>query len=85
MPPQWPRRPTRRDPEFRKLDDRYTLGAHAMIYAAVCSGAEFLNLLWRAEWAWLPWLIGVWGGVVAVNAFWVLVIARYPDLEDPEP
>ncbi|MEN9206367.1 MAG: hypothetical protein Q6J68_05345 [Thermostichales cyanobacterium SZTDM-1c_bins_54] len=83
MPPKWPRKPTRRDPEYRKLDDRYTLGAHAMIYGVVCSGAEFFNLLWRAEWRWLPWLIGIWGSLVAVHGIWVLLIARYD--EDPKP
>ncbi|GAB4218231.1 MAG: hypothetical protein OHK0012_26190 [Synechococcales cyanobacterium] len=77
MPPKWPRRPTRRDPEFRKLDDRYTLAANAMLFATVCLGAEFFNLLWQAQWSWLPWLAGGWGTVVVINALWVLLIARY--------
>ncbi len=78
MPPRWPRKPTRQDPEFRKLDDRYTLGFHIAIYITTATGLEFLSLLYRAEWSWLVPLLGWWALSLGLHSFWVLVIARYP-------
>jgi hypothetical protein len=43
MPPRWPRKPSRRDPEFRKLDDRYTYATHLAGFLCSASGLVFSN------------------------------------------
>jgi hypothetical protein len=78
MPPRWPRKPTRQDPEFRKLDDRYTFAAHIAVYLTLATGLEFFNLLWQAEWSWLVPFLGWWGLALGIHAFWIIQIARYP-------
>ncbi|MGY4611831.1 hypothetical protein ACVWXZ_002827, partial [Thermostichus sp. MS-CIW-38] len=47
MPPRWPRKPSRRDPEFRKLDDRYTYAAHIAVFLCSGSGLVFFQQLYR--------------------------------------
>lgn len=78
MPPRWPTPPTREDPNYRKLDDRFTLAAHAMAFAASISGLTFVKLLRHAEWSWYAPFALTWLALVAVNGIWVLAIARYP-------
>jgi hypothetical protein len=41
MPPRWPRKPDRQDPDFRKLDDRMNFAVHVGICATVNSGLWF--------------------------------------------
>ncbi|MDX2273113.1 MAG: hypothetical protein NW237_14350 [Cyanobacteriota bacterium] len=78
MPPRWPRQPTRQDPDYRKLDDRYTLAAHIAIFLTSSTGLEFFHRLWRSDWPWLLPLLGWWGLGLGLHSLWVLVIARYP-------
>jgi cytochrome c biogenesis protein CcdA len=77
MPPRWPRQPSRRDPEFRRLDDRFTFGAHLAIFLTVGSGLTFFDQLLQAHWAWLQPVGGWWGIVVGLHALVVLVLLRY--------
>jgi hypothetical protein len=86
MPPRWPRQPTRQDPEFRKLDDRYTYAAHIAIYLTAASGLTFLNMLYRANWFWLLPLLGCWGLGLGLHSLWIFFVATYPQAtEEPEP
>jgi hypothetical protein len=78
MPPRWPRKPSRQDPDFRKLDDRYTFAGHVAVFVTAATSLEFFNLLWRAHWPWLGPLLGWWAVGLGIHAFWILVIARYP-------
>ncbi len=89
MPPRWPRKPTRQDPEFRKLDDRYSLAFHIAVYLTTSTGLTFFYLLFRAEWSWLIPMLGWWGLSLGLHTLWILGIAKYPplstELETPEP
>lgn len=83
MPPRWPRQPSRQDPEFRKLDDRYTFAAHIALYLVSSTGLVFFNMLFQANWPWLVPCLGWWGLALGIHAFWIMVIARYPAVADP--
>lgn len=78
MPPRWPRQPSRQDPEFRKLDDRYTFAAHLALYLVSSTGMVFFQQLFQAQWPWLVPVLGGWGLSLGLHAFWIIVIARYP-------
>ncbi|MFS8892032.1 hypothetical protein [Synechococcus sp. R55.2] len=78
MPPRWPRKPTRRDPEFRKLDDRYTYAAHIAVFLCSGSGLVFFQQLYRADWPWLVPLLGWWALGLGIHSFWIFFVARYP-------
>lgn len=69
MPPRWPRKPSRRDPEFRKLDDRYTYAAHLAVFLCSASGLVFFQQLYRADWPWLVPLLGWWGLGLGIHSF----------------
>ena len=83
--PRWDSDPTRRDPNYRFQDDRYTLGAHAMIYSTLVTGLWLFQLLYRADWPWLKPFVTGWTVLLTVNAVWVLAIARYPGLDPNKP
>lgn len=93
MPPRWPRKPSRQDPEFRKLDDRYTFAAHIAVYLVCSTGLVFFNQLLQAYWPWLVPALGWWGVALGIHAVWIILIARYPvvsgltelEPETPEP
>ncbi len=78
MPPRWPRKPSRRDPEFRKLDDRYTYAAHLALFLCSASGLVFFQQLYRADWPWLLPLLGWWSLGLGIHSFWIFFVARYP-------
>ncbi|MGK7910084.1 MAG: hypothetical protein AB4050_01170 [Synechococcus sp.] len=82
--PRWETPPTRKDPAFRFQDDRYTLGAHAMVYSAFVTGLWFFQLLYRADWPWLKPFVTAWTVALTVNAAWVLLLARYPGFNYPK-
>jgi len=63
MPPRWPRKPSRRDPEF----------------LCSASGLVFFQKLYRADWPWLLPLLGWWGLGLGIHSFWLFFVARYPD------
>lgn len=77
MPPRWPRKPDRRDPAFRKLDDRMTFAVHVAGFAAVNSGLWFAH---QINPTWVPWvsqLTLVWLIGLAIHAIYIFVIADY--------
>lgn len=77
MPPRWPRQPTRLDPEFRKLDDRYTLAFHIAVYLSTTTGLIFFKLLWHSDWIWFVPLLGWWGLALGLHTLWILKIIQY--------
>ena len=45
MPPRWPRKPTRQDPAYRRLEDRINFAVHVAGFIAVNSGLWFFHTL----------------------------------------
>jgi hypothetical protein len=68
MPPRWSRVPTRKDPDFRRLDDRMTFATHV---------AAFFRLMQKADWSWTPWMTGGWALGLLAHGLYVFVIANY--------
>lgn len=84
MPPRWPREPDRKDPAYRKLDDRMNFAVHAL-FAALCnSGLWFFHNLRSTSWDWLPWVTGSWVTVLLVHLIYISAIADYSDLGSQE-
>jgi hypothetical protein len=77
MPPRWPRKPTRQDPAYRRLEDRMNFAVHTAAFIAVNSGLWFFHTLnpewvvW-ARWVTLPWLVGL-----VSHGLYVFAIADY--------
>jgi hypothetical protein len=89
MPPRWPRKPDRRDPAYRKLDDRMNFAVHVAIWAATNSGLWFAH---QVNPAWVPWVQPftlVWLASLGLHAAYIFAIADYsgtytPDAEAPQ-
>lgn len=79
MPPRWPRKPDRKDPAFRKLDDRINFAVHVALTTAVNSSLWFIHNLKAATWEWLPWLTAGWILVLLVHLIYITAIANYTD------
>ncbi|BAY46559.1 hypothetical protein SAMD00079811_41710 [Scytonema sp. HK-05] len=77
MPPRWPREPDRKDPAYRKLDDRMNFAVHVAIFAAINSGLWFFHNFNSATWEWLPWLTGLWSVVLLGHLIYISAIANY--------
>jgi hypothetical protein len=77
MPPRWSRKPDRKDPEYRRLDDRMNFAFHVAVFAAINSGLWFTYTLKQADWSWLTWFTGVWGGVLLLHLVYIAAIANY--------
>ncbi|MFB2934121.1 2TM domain-containing protein [Aerosakkonemataceae cyanobacterium BLCC-F154] len=77
MPPRWPRKPDRKDPAFRKLDDRMNFAVHVAIFAACNSGIWFFHNLQQAEWPWAVWVTGGWATILFAHALYIFVLANY--------
>jgi len=86
MPPRWPRKPTREDPAYRKLEDRINFAVHVAAFTAVNSGLWFFHTL---DPAWVPWVSKVtltWLPVLVGNAVYIFAIADYsPTSLSPTP
>ncbi|MGD1943443.1 MAG: 2TM domain-containing protein [Leptolyngbyaceae cyanobacterium] len=77
MPPRWPRKPDRRDPAFRKLDDRMNFAIHVALFAAINSGLWFAHEI-NGDWvAWVSKLTLVWLVVLVSHALYIFAIADY--------
>ncbi|TVQ11886.1 MAG: hypothetical protein EA368_04860 [Leptolyngbya sp. DLM2.Bin27] len=77
MPPRWPRKPTREDPAYRKLEDRINFAVHVAAFTAVNSGLWFFHTL---DPAWVPWVSKVtlvWLPLLVGNAVYIFAIADY--------
>jgi len=84
MPPRWPRKPDRNDPDYRRLDDRVNFAMHVAIFAVVNSGLWFFRVLGDTSDlgipggpSWTPWLTTVWAGVLIAHAVFIFAIAKY--------
>ena len=77
MPPRWPRKPDRKDPEYRRLDDRMNFAIHVAIFAAINSGLWFVDTLKQADWSWLISVTGIWIGILLVHLIYIIAIADY--------
>ncbi len=77
MPPRWPRKPDRKDPAFRKLDDRMTFATHVATFAAINSGLWFFHNFKSATWEWLPWVTASWLVVLISHLIYISAIANY--------
>ena len=77
MPPRWSRKPDRRDPEYRKLDDRMNFAVHVATFACINSGAWFARQVQQADWTWTTWLTGVWLLGLIGHAVYIFAIADY--------
>jgi len=77
MPPRWPREPDRRDPEYRRLDDRMNFAVHVGVFAAANSGAWFFRVLQDAAWPWTLWMTGIWAGLLLTHGLYIFAIADY--------
>ena len=77
MPPRWPRKPDRNDPDFRKLDDRMTFAVHVAAFTAINSGCWFFNLIDIVSWPWIQTFTLAWSGVLAIHALYIFAIANY--------
>jgi hypothetical protein len=79
MPPRWPRKPDRKDPAFRKLDDRMNCAVHVAAALAVNSGLWFFHNLKATTWEWLPWFTVSWAVVVLGHLIYISAIANYSE------
>lgn len=80
MPPRWPRKPDRKDPAYRRLDDRMNFAVH-VAFAALCnSGLWFFHNLNSFTWDWLPGLTGGWSAVLLLHLIYISAIANYSKL-----
>ncbi|MCM1983480.1 2TM domain-containing protein [Lyngbya confervoides] len=77
MPPRWPRKPDRNDPEYRKLDDRMTFAVHVALYLAVNSGLWFFYLIEVLPWPWISTFSLVWAILLCTHAIFIFTIAKY--------
>ncbi len=80
MPPRWPRKPDRRDPAYRRLDDRMNFALHVATFAAINSGMWFFNTLQPASLPWARWVALPWALVLLVHLVYVFAIANYSEL-----
>ncbi|XFA72133.1 hypothetical protein RYO59_000354 [Thermosynechococcaceae cyanobacterium Okahandja] len=79
MPPRWPRKPDRRDPRYRRLDDRMNFAVHVAVFAAVNSGAWFWHQVQPMALSFLPNLTLAWLAVLVGHGLYIFAIARYAD------
>jgi hypothetical protein len=77
MPPRWPRKPDRQDPDFRRLDDRMNFAVHVAAALAINSGLWFVHILQQTDWSWLVGFSGTWAVVLLVHLLYIAVIADY--------
>lgn len=79
MPPRWPRKPDRRDPAYRRLDDRMNFAMHVAIFAVCNSGFWFFHNLKSASWEWLPWLTSGWVVLLLLHLIYISALADYSE------
>lgn len=83
MPPRWPRKPDRRDPDYRRLDDRMNFAFHVAIFAAINSGFWFFRTLQPQDWSFVPWLSLGWIVLLLSHGVYIFAIAQYSPSEPP--
>jgi hypothetical protein len=77
MPPRWPRKPTREDPAYRRLEDRINFAVHVAAFMAVNSGLWFFHTL-NPDWVgWVPWFTLAWLPLLAGHGVYIFALADY--------
>jgi 2TM domain len=79
MPPRWSRIPDRKDPDFRRLDDRMTFATHVALFAACNSGVWFFRIIQHQDWVWSVWMTGGWAASLVAHALYIFAIADYSE------
>lgn len=79
MPPRWPRKPDRADPDYRRLDDRMTFATHVAAFAACNSGLWFFHNLEVLQWSGVIWITGIWTVGLLAHGVYIFAIANYSD------
>jgi hypothetical protein len=79
MPPRWSRPPDRKDPAYRRLDDRMTFATHVAVFAAINSGCWFVRTLKAADWTWTVGLTGIWALLLVAHGVFIFAIANYSE------
>jgi hypothetical protein len=77
MPPRWSRKPDRKDPEYRRLDDRMNFAVHVATFAAINSGMWFVHNFKNTDWSWLASFTEIWGAILFLHLIYIAVIADY--------
>jgi hypothetical protein len=77
MPPRWPRKPDRKDPAYRKLDDRMNFAVHVAVFASTNSGLWFVHNFKHTTWSWLTWVSCVWLAILLFHLIYITAIADY--------
>ncbi|MGK7902735.1 MAG: 2TM domain-containing protein [Hormoscilla sp.] len=79
MPPKWPRQPDRRDPDYRRLDDRMNFAFHVAVFAASNSGLWFFHVLRPQTLLWVQWFTLSWLLLLLGHGVYVFAIASYSE------
>jgi 2TM domain len=77
MPPRWPREPDRKDPDYRRLDDRMNFAVHVGIFLTITSGSWFFKLLQEQPWSWVAWMTEIWIAVLLIHGLYIFALADY--------
>jgi 2TM domain len=85
MPPRWSRIPDRKDPDYRRLDDRMTFATHVPLFAACNSGLWFFQMIQNQNWPWAVWVTGGWASILVAHAIYVFAIADYSESSPVTP
>lgn len=77
MPPRWPRKPDRRDPDYRKLEDRLNFALHVALFSATNSGLWFFRTLKPDQLPQLSWFTLGWLALLVGHGVYIFAIADY--------
>jgi 2TM domain len=84
MPPRWPREPDRKDPAYRRLDDRMNFAVHVGLFSTANTGTWFFRTLQDQPWPWTVWMTGVWATVLACHGLYIFALADYSGADSEE-
>ncbi|MGH2412949.1 MAG: hypothetical protein ACRDEA_04490, partial [Microcystaceae cyanobacterium] len=77
MPPRWPRKPDRNDPDYRRLDDRMNFAIHVAFFAACNSVLWFVHIIKHTQWSWIVGFTGIWAVILLIHLIYITAIADY--------
>lgn len=77
MPPRWPRQPNRRDPAYRRLEDRMNFAVHVAAFGACNSTLWFFQQVQTEVWPWIIWLTGGWVAILLAHGVYIFAVADY--------
>jgi 2TM domain len=83
MPPRWPRKPDRNDPDYRRLDDRMNFAVHVGLFLVATTGSWFFRILKDQSWQWTVWMTGIWATILLCHGLYIFALADYSSA-DPD-